>query len=67
MTEQLPSYDNESQTDDNCVRLDNKTAYALNVIYELLMRNNQKNALKALQELRINGRLFDSQKYFSDM
>lgn len=59
-----PEFDFDAPTDDNCERLSNKTAYGLNVIYQLMMRNNNKAALKALQDLRMDGRLFDSEKYF---
>ena len=59
-----PAFDNEQKTDENCELLSNKTAYALNVINDLMTRCRYNAAHRALQELRINGRLFDSQKYF---
>lgn len=60
----IPDFDNEEKTEENYELLSNKTAYALNVINDLMTRCKYNAAYKALQELRVNGRLFDSQKYF---
>lgn len=57
-------FDKEEQTDENCVQLSNKTAYGLNIIRELMVRGSHEAARKALDELRFNGRLYDSERFF---
>ncbi len=66
LNQTTPDFDNEENIDDNCVRLDNKTAYGLNVLYQLMMRGNQKQAMRALQEIRLSGRIFDSERFFQE-
>ena len=60
------AFDNDDESlDSNCVLLDNKTAYGLNVVHDLLLRGNIEGAKRALTELRYNGRLFNSTKFFT--
>lgn len=58
------AFDSDEATDSNMVLLDNRTAYALNVINDLLTRGNVNGARRALSELRLNGRIFNSQKFY---
>ncbi len=60
-------FDSDVANDSNMVLLDNKTAFALNIIADLLARGNTKAAGLALSELRLNGRLYNSQKYYNEV
>lgn len=60
-------FDSDAETNETMVRLDNKTAYGLNVIADLMARGNYNGASRALSELRLNGRLYNSQKYYTDV
>lgn len=59
MNKQEQNFNDDAPVDSNCVRLDNRTAYAIKQVIQLMENYEYTRAHKMLRSIQIDGRIFN--------